>query len=129
MRISDWSSDVCSSDLAGNRNSFHRPLGPACARAATRLRALPDAVRRQRQSRRHDVRRRAVHACRIAGWRAVPGELRYRALLPDRQIARHALQEAGDVGRVRRSEEHTSELQTLMRISYAVFFLKKNTIL
>src|SRR3546814_2193039 len=33
------------------------------------------------------------------------------------------------VGPVRRSEEHTSELQSLMRISYAVFCLKKNTTL
>src|SRR3546814_1341440 len=32
-----------------------------------------------------------------------------------------------DVGEARRSEEHTSELQSLMRISYAVFCLKKNT--
>src|SRR3546814_2621277 len=31
----------------------------------------------------------------------------------------------GDAGRQRRSEEHTSELQSLMRISYAVFCLKK----
>src|SRR3546814_3359940 len=30
-------------------------------------------------------------------------------------------------GRIRRSEEHTSELQSLMRISYAVFCLKKKT--
>src|SRR3546814_10074922 len=33
-----------------------------------------------------------------------------------------------DVQQLRRSEEHTSELQSLMRISYAVFCLKKNTI-
>src|SRR3546814_8143854 len=39
--------------------------------------------------------------------------------------ARHAI--AG--GGVNRSEEHTSELQSLMRISFAVFFLKKNTIM
>src|SRR3546814_8619438 len=31
------------------------------------------------------------------------------------------------IGRQKRSEEHTSELQSLMRISYAVFFLKKKT--
>src|SRR3546814_4580826 len=33
----------------------------------------------------------------------------------------------GNVALVKRSEEHTSELQSLMRISYAVFCLKKNT--
>src|SRR3546814_5225238 len=42
--------------------------------------------------------------------------------------ARLALQEVGDPARqVLRSEEHTSELQSLMRISYAVFCLKKKT--
>src|SRR3546814_4234906 len=35
-------------------------------------------------------------------------------------------QAAGVAGRRRRTEEHTSELQSLMRISYAVFCLKKN---
>src|SRR3546814_5612430 len=40
----------------------------------------------------------------------------------DREIERHA-------GERQRSEEHTSELQSLMRISYAVFCLKKKTIL
>src|SRR3546814_6795930 len=55
---------------------------------------------------------------------------RYRAL--GRQIGRDLV--AGDKGKTRRiahghrrSEEHTSELQSLMRISYAVFCLKKNT--
>src|SRR3546814_4391671 len=33
----------------------------------------------------------------------------------------------GDVSEIARSEEHTSELQSLMRISYAVFCLKKKT--
>src|SRR3546814_5660252 len=56
--------------------------------------------------------------------------------LPDLFFHRHPLEQAGDalfqrriglVGPVRlwRSEEHTSELQSLMRISYAVFCLKK----
>src|SRR3546814_8747137 len=38
-----------------------------------------------------------------------------------------ALRHAGGGNRLRRSEEHTSELQSLMRISYAVFCLKKKT--
>src|SRR3546814_1575439 len=39
----------------------------------------------------------------------------------------HAENRIVDPGQVRRSEEHTSELQSLMRISYAVFCLKKKT--
>src|SRR3546814_3947915 len=42
--------------------------------------------------------------------------------------ARAVSQLFGDRGTVRRSEEHTSELQSLMRISYAVFCLKKKTL-
>src|SRR3546814_1951213 len=38
-----------------------------------------------------------------------------------------AINAAGDMGGANRSEEHTSELQSLMRISYAVFCLKKKT--
>src|SRR3546814_3527564 len=45
---------------------------------------------------------------------------------PGTQLALHGLRVAFPLGRVRRrSEEHTSELQSLMRISYAVFCLKK----
>src|SRR3546814_4564317 len=42
------------------------------------------------------------------------------------RIARNA-SSACSISAIRRSEEHTSELQSLMRISYAVFSLKKNT--
>src|SRR3546814_6160268 len=90
MRISDWSSDVCSSDL-----QFH----PAFRRSGSRSR-LPDGRRRD-QGRPSD---RSL-------WRA------------DRRSQR------GAVSGIRcdqvEIEEHTSELQSLMRISYAVFCLKK----
>src|SRR3546814_7268518 len=52
---------------------------------------------------------------------AVPGGLKHR-LRQEQPIGRHH----GDI-EVKRSEEHTSELQSLMRISYAVFCLKKKT--
>src|SRR3546814_9237353 len=39
--------------------------------------------------------------------------------------ARHLLEQRGEIAALIRSEEHTSELQSLMRISYAVFCLKK----
>src|SRR3546814_7743211 len=45
--------------------------------------------------------------------------------IPDGRVA--ALEPAGGMDRIGRSEEHTSELQSLMRISYAVVCLKKRT--
>src|SRR3546814_4554812 len=88
MRISDWSSDVCSSDLDR----------PACRR-----RMLSAAVSRARRI-------------------CCPALCAPVAKVPDVMALRAGL---GFVARFRRSEEHTSELQSLMRISYAVFCLKK----
>src|SRR3546814_4495629 len=91
MRISDWSSDVCSSDL-----------GRPAARGGA-LRRGGGGLRR---------RRRAAGAAR-----------RHRtAPLVAAVLPRHR---AGALRELGRSEEHTSELQSLMRISYAVFCLKK----
>src|SRR3546814_2297967 len=87
MRISDWSSDVCSSDLD---RSARVAVAIGCAR-------------------------RDGGAARPARRR---GTLR-AAQARDRRLADRR------VGAPRRSEEHTSELQSLMRISYAVFCLKK----
>src|SRR3546814_6631887 len=86
MRISDWSSDVCSSDL-------NRP--PAFLAGHRRL----HGQFLERRARRQAEPQRAL-----------------LALVPADALA-------DDVGK--RSEEHTSELQSLMRISYAVFCLKK----
>src|SRR3546814_8230606 len=91
MRISDWSSDVCSSDLLCLR--LARPADPA--------EPDPDpAVGHPWPVGRHAVRRR-----RLPRPAAVGGLC--------------------DLSAGPRSEEHTSELQSLMRISYAVFCLKK----
>src|SRR3546814_2633238 len=93
MRISDWSSDVCSSDLT--RHGRHR--GRAGERRPSLSRPLVE---------RH------------------PG-LSAQALVA-RSGARIVDDGPGDAfGAETRSEEHTSELQSLMRISYAVFCLKK----
>src|SRR3546814_4893651 len=77
MRISDWSSDVCSSDL-------HRPLADGARRSC------PADVLRDR----------------------------HPPLVAERRLE-------APKAREQRSDEHTSELQSLMRISYAVFCLKK----
>src|SRR3546814_4549622 len=95
MRISDWSSDVCSSDL--DRRGRHRRAGTSAAPAVRR--AAAPVVAAVAQGRRH-----GGHTA--SGFRRVP---------PSR------------ADRENRSEEHTSELQSLMRISYAVFCLKKQT--
>src|SRR3546814_7067803 len=95
MRISDWSSDVCSSDLHAQDPPFAIEVIGICAAEGDRERAV------------HVANREAEGA----------------SLYPvdhDPQLRRVFLPL-----RPNRSEEHTSELQSLMRISYAVFCLKK----
>src|SRR3546814_1832880 len=103
MRISDWSSDVCSSDLADDVTRICFFDGFAIGRHEhQRVRHPHHAVEP------HAVN---VHALAVdAG--ADPQE-------------RDAVAMLGVHVRLDRSEEHTSELQSLMRISYAVFCLKK----
>src|SRR3546814_4203354 len=112
MRISDWSSDVCSSDLPGEIriHIVAAPTGfPAAGTARKRRLMLVDS-----------------HC-----------HLNYKGLVEDQQGVLDRAREAGvtamlnistrerEWGEVIRSEEPTSELQSLMRISYAVFCLKK----
>src|SRR3546814_6774705 len=105
MRISDWSSDVCSSDLGVRRYVSAGVIDPHQEVAVV----LPMCVEHV-----DVIGQRFLgvdHQCRLAG------------------VGVEHLQLRGE-GRVlalatARSEEHTSELQSLMRISYAVFCLKK----
>src|SRR3546814_9154346 len=100
MRISDWSSDVCSSDLGEGR--CHGDMGP---------RDKPEGDNWSGRLRWCDGRKRCVNAAGTgSGTTAV-------------SVASRATPAAGKGAA--RSEEHTSELQSLMRISYAVFCLKK----
>src|SRR3546814_6136076 len=95
MRISDWSSDVCSSDLVGNH---FVPLRDPTDGAGE---GEEDGEHRRRETdRRQDDARIEI-------------DVREQFLLGEIIVVQ------------RRSEEHTSELQSLMRISYAVFCLKK----
>src|SRR3546814_9449135 len=110
MRISDWSSDVCSSDLARARAN-ECPLG-AAALAGT---GFPID--------------RAATAAALGFDRPTANSL---DSVSDRDFALDYLMAATQVSlhlsrlaEEFRSEEHTSELQSLMRISYAVFCLKK----
>src|SRR3546814_3926429 len=114
MRISDWSSDVCSSDLRLEIIET-RIAGHDRRRLSQRHQHV--AIAAQVAERRRLVDQRSGVA-RIGGERpVVPAERRGQPLLVTDQIRLE--RERG------RSEEHTSELQSLMRISYAVFCLKK----
>src|SRR3546814_1333408 len=104
MRISDWSSDVCSSDLWEFAKTYGLPVRPVI---------VPDGVRDALREIGHDI---AVDADPL------------QAALSGGTV--DAFDTGAAVSMVRdyldsRSEEHTSELQSLMRISYAVFCLKK----
>src|SRR3546814_9074850 len=108
MRISDWSADVCSSDLVRGRvlepgsrlgKGSGREERPGCA-------SSPMAT--------HAAGREPGRPQPVAGT-ALQGV-----------VAGHPAWNRVWVCR-RRSEEHTSELQSLMRISYAVFCLNKKT--
>src|SRR3546814_8235114 len=103
MRISDWSSDVCSSDLAAAElpalHSTHPGLWAARGTHAGGRTRHPQHPHLALFQRRAGSRAPSISALPFA-YPPVPG-------------------------RNKRSEEHTSELQSLMRISYAVFCLKK----
>src|SRR3546814_5255297 len=77
-------------------------------------------------ARAHFDQVRALHGeqAQVVAGRIHGRHQRGRAIA-DRHVVAHV--ERDDLARWRRSEEHTSELQSLMRISYAVFCLKKNT--
>src|SRR3546814_3191604 len=112
MRISDWSSDVCSSDLgSGSGQSFGADLAPA---------KLPTHQAEPADHHQPCLRLRHAGNAHIALGVEV-GSFRTQALILHRE-GRETIGEDLPIGR---SEEHTSELQSLMRISYAVFCLKK----
>src|SRR3546814_4335016 len=124
MRISDWSSDVCSSDLApAIRESCQHRSARGNDGAGNPERLCRKSDRRADHRRRHW---RSYHGLR----RGIEEDLAFAEGLCSRTnaVACHQRRQAGaafDPGN--RSEEHTSELQSLMRISYAVFCLKKKT--
>src|SRR3546814_7840072 len=120
MRISDWSSDVCSSDL--RRPHLMETLTSAILLAEEQTlstqsgiwtESLPDAL-----------------LGRVG--RSCGSEVSLKQSIADLEhfpeVAPHLLesQTRQDAGAAKRSEEHTSELQSLMRISYAVFCFEKH---
>src|SRR3546814_8782089 len=120
MRISDWSSDVCSSDLGSLRQKYRRH--PCHSReSGNPERASADPTL---DSRFHGNEKGEGTAV-IAETRSAPQPV-YRLGERDIELADVGREQGhADRGTVARSEEHTSELQSLMRSSYAVFCLKK----
>src|SRR3546814_10145535 len=101
MRISDWSSDACSSDLGTKRFITGNPLFGSLVALLQGGRPILGVIDMPILEER---------------WVGAAG---HPTTFTDRNGTRTA--------RTRRSEEHTSELQSLMRISYAVFCLTKKT--
>src|SRR3546814_5256145 len=135
MRISDWSSDVCSSDL-GRRG----PCMRSCAAGGSWRRECHEVGRRAidlggldaaalGEGAAGSARTRVATGGEAAVERRQAGAASTGATLANgMERAGHHLGELGArvvEGVDGRSEEHTSELQSLMRISYAVFCLKK----
>src|SRR3546814_10691814 len=116
MRISDWSSDVCSSDLFRPESESLRPTLPhhAVDNGILILQAKVEMTR-----------------CRTLE----PGNLATQLHIAE-TVLHSTFQHGGNFrnakrrrvvpGHILRSEEHTSEPQSPMRISYAVFSLKTN---
>src|SRR3546814_8168505 len=143
MRISDWSSDVCSSDGCASDLTSAKAVGK---------RALVDILRRLHEHEEADQQQAEIgergqpdrapgaiggmrrdHAATSLGTarsrgrsrsaRPISGaSIRWRSLVSMRAARRNR---AATGIATRRSEEHPSELPSLMRTSYAVFFLKK----
>src|SRR3546814_993110 len=117
MRISDWSSDVCSSDLLatnGLSGRFHRPAAAPMPAPSADICLTCRPIRRQGRA-MTDASTAADTSpdqAPVSAKEEAVDTIRFLALLAIAVL-------------IFRSEEHTSELQSLMRISYAVFFLTK----
>src|SRR3546814_7362062 len=147
MRISDWSSDVCSSDLGSavrraRPGSAHRPacragshrLSPGSAWSSPAIHWTTEATLSSASADSGSIQPRTLKPL-------VSGSFGDTTMTSRRIFLRAAIVmgassfdgsrvmiECGHRTRVGRSEEHTSELQSLMRTSYAVFCLKKKKI-
>src|SRR3546814_1816921 len=134
MRISDWSSDVCSSDLKQAEEKFTHPLahplhydratrphgGKSWAREAMLLCCIKATLSLAARKGLTTYEPRKIHRPRQ---RLPAGGADDRD--PHEPSADRPRTYRQGAARRQRSEEHTSELQSLMRISYAVFCLQK----
>src|SRR3546814_3421489 len=136
MRISDWSSDVCSSDLFADLvgvdldgDQARREVGKLRARRGQRTGHLAEDVQAALlglgQRDLHDFLGDALDLdVHLQGGDAALGAGHLEVHVAEVILV---AEDVGQHDEVVRSEEHTSELQSLMRNSYAVFCLKKKT--
>src|SRR3546814_5367357 len=115
MRISDWSSDVCSSDLPG--------IGPEIISSLLNFYAEPESRRIANQLADEMKIEDVVHVVQESPVSGLTIVFTGSLATMTRDEAKAKAESPG--AKASRSEEHTSELQSLMRISYAVFCLKK----
>src|SRR3546814_8069442 len=114
MRISDWSSDVCSSDLG--------------ARGQAQRHAFADRVAAERHI-AATLRRRGTAEGRIGvPYRPIGARGESRISPESRHAVAQLLTISAAHAIARRSEEHKSELPSLMRTPYAVFCFKQKTL-
>src|SRR3546814_3798526 len=119
MRISDWSSDVCSSDLRqlvlidNDANIIAHVSGPNLEATTP----PPEAISQAPKGYSYEAESQSMWIWRELGESGI--------IAANLDISEYAKKRSAL--HVQRSEEHTSELQSLMRISYAVFCLKQNT--
>src|SRR3546814_6646564 len=106
MRISDWSSDVCSSDLFPAPKELNMTRQPEI---------------HKKPARRAEATHKTPKANPVAP-QALPSKLNQLEAMLNRPVGASIADMVATTGR---SEEHTSELQSLMRISSDVFCLKK----
>src|SRR3546814_7611782 len=126
MRISDWSSDLCSADLAMQQlGAIRASRGTPCNLLARGRTPLPG---RSENRLTGGEKRMSVPSHMLGGLSLLA--LAAAAAPAQAQDAPSGSYDGNEIivtatKRDARSEEHTSELQSLMRISYAVFCLKK----
>src|SRR3546814_1296055 len=125
MRISDWSSDVCSSDLEPLFRAADGPVLPlSFSLGMDRGHAHDGGVRRRRMAAR-TARTIGPVTATSANWKVMARAWRTTRAPILISLSCRLVNDQAAMASGSRAEEHTSELQSLMRISYAVFCLQK----
>src|SRR3546814_5176776 len=131
MRISDWSSDVCSSDLwKGSYSSWLEQKDDRLKQEEASESARQRTIKKELEWVRQNPKGRQAKAKARLGRFEELSSHEYQKRNETQEIFIPVAERLGNEviefeGVSKRSEEHTSELQSLMRISYAVFCLKK----